>query len=82
MRLEIYEEEKSEENVLRLALRNYSDITSDRVVLEVVDENGDRKSGGRLLAITGRGKLRLYGGISKPFGLCLDENERLFPHNS
>ena len=51
-------------------------VSKDKVELRIVNELGERRTGGSLLRIT-PGGLYLYPGVSKSFGLDLDHNNCL-----
>jgi hypothetical protein len=68
MKIEIYDETKPAENILRLKL--VPGLSYDTVILQAVDENGLCR--GSLLSIMSDGSLKLHSPISRNLGLKLD----------
>ena len=73
MKVEIYNEDAVPEPVLRLRLRQ----SNKDVVLEALNEDGTRISGGNLLSITSTGRLSRSFSINEDVGLKLDKDGRL-----
>jgi len=73
MKFEIYDQEKSDEQVLRLKLVYDSDI--DGVALVSVYEDGSEEY--FLVGITKDGELKRCEGIGKETGLKLDKDGRI-----
>ncbi len=73
MKIEIFEEKATEENVLRLKLVR----DGDSVKVIAVDALGEPLPEGNLLKIRSGGTLYRFGAIDKSLGLSLDSRGRI-----